>query len=187
MMKRFRCLGMIFKNEYWNTGKLSTMKSSIRLLLVQLNRLKRKSIMLDNLWFWTSDKLTSMKRRLVTSLAMNVARFTPVIKNLHGHNFQSSRHICHSDWKLASDRSKLPDARLKLKAEERPTCFEGVVRLWWKSLLCSRPKSVIFHFGLCPSSLLRKSSTLCCILSDVIRTCGFWRIRLFGCSRQRLR
>ena len=70
--------------------------------------------MLDNLWFWTSDKLTSMKRRLVTSLAMNVARFAPIIKNLHGHNFQSSRHICHSDWKLASDKSKLPDARLKL-------------------------------------------------------------------------
>ena len=49
--------------------------------------------MLDNLWFWTSDKLTSMKRRLVTSLAMNVARFTPIIKNLHGHNFQSSWRV----------------------------------------------------------------------------------------------
>ena len=58
--------------------------------------------------------MLSMKRRIVTSLAMNVARFASVIKNLHGHNFQSSWRIYHSDWKLASDKSKPLDARLKL-------------------------------------------------------------------------
>ena len=98
-----------------------------------------------------------MKRMLVTSLAMNVARFTPVFKNLHGHNFQSSWRICHSDWKLASDKTKLPDARQKLTEQrENPRASRGVVRSWWKSLLCSRPKSLTFLFGLCPSSLLRK-------------------------------
>ena len=98
----------------------------IRLFVVRLDRLKIKSIMLDNLWFWTSDKLTSMKRRLVTSLAINVARFTPVIENLHGHNFQSSWRICHSDWKLASDKSKLSDARLKLtELKKNPHASRG--------------------------------------------------------------
>ena len=48
----------------------------------------------------------------------------------------------------------------------------GVVWLWWKSLPCSCPKSLILLFGLCPSLMLRKSSTLCCILIDVLRTCG---------------
>ena len=48
----------------------------------------------------------------------------------------------------------------------------GVVLLWWKSLLCSCPKSLTLLFGLCPSSPLRKSSTLCCIIVDVIRTYG---------------
>ena len=47
-------------------------------------------------------------------LDMNLARFTLIIKNLHRYNFQSSWRIFHLDWKLASDKSKLPDARLKL-------------------------------------------------------------------------
>ena len=70
--------------------------------------------MLDNLRFWTSDKLNEYEKEAHNLLAMNVARFTPIIKNLHGHNFQSSWRICHSDWKLASDKSKPLDARLKL-------------------------------------------------------------------------
>ena len=144
--------------------------------------------MLDNLRFWTSDKLTSMKRRLVTSLAMNVARFTPIIKNLHGHNFQIFWHIVTQIGNLLLIKTKLLDARQKLtELRKNPHASRGVVRSWWKSLLCSCPKSLALLFGLCPSSLLRKSSTLCCILFDVVRTCGFRRIHPFGCSRQRLR
>ena len=81
---------------------------------------------------------------------------------------------CHSDWKLASGKIKLPDARQKLtELRKSPHASRGMVQSWWKSLLCSCPKSVIFLFVLCPSSLLRKSSTLCCILFVVVCTCGF--------------
>ena len=158
------------------------------LCVVPLDRWKRKSIMLDNLWFWISDKLNEYEKEACNLLAMNVASFTPIIKNLHGHNFPKLLTHCHSDWKLASDKTKLPDARLKLtELRKNLHASRGVVRSWWKSLLCSHPKSLTFLFGLYPSSLLRKSSTLCCILLDVVRTPGFWRIHPFGCSRQRLR
>ena len=144
--------------------------------------------MLDNLWFWTSDKSNEYEKEDWNLLAMNVARFTPIIKNLHGHNFQSSWRVATHIGNLHPIKSKLSDARLKLTdLKEDLHASRGVVRSWWKSFLCSRPKSLTFLFGLCPSSLLRKSSTLCCILFDVIRTCSFWRIHPFGCSRQRLR
>ena len=36
----------------------------------------------------------------------------------------------HSDWKLASDKSEHPDARLKLtKAKEVPTCL--LIEVWF--------------------------------------------------------
>ena len=44
--------------------------------------------MLANLRFWTSDTLNEYEKEACNLLAMNVARFTPIIKNLHGHNFQ---------------------------------------------------------------------------------------------------
>ena len=49
--------------------------------------------MLDNLRFRTSDKLNEYEKEACNLLAMNVARFTPIIKILHGHNFQSSWRI----------------------------------------------------------------------------------------------
>ena len=115
--------------------------------------------MLDNLWFWEKWLIDEYEKEACNLLAMNVELFPSIGKNLHRHNFQSSWWVV---TQIGTDRTK-----------ERPTCLERVVRLWWKSLLCSRPKSLTFLFGLCPSSLLRKSSTLCCILFDVVRTCGF--------------
>ena len=45
--------------------------------------------MLDNLLFRTSDKLNEYQKEAYNLLAMNVVRFTPIIKNLHGYNFQA--------------------------------------------------------------------------------------------------
>ena len=44
--------------------------------------------MLDNLRFWTSDKLNEHKKEACNLLAMKVEIFTSIGKNLHGHNFQ---------------------------------------------------------------------------------------------------
>ena len=49
----------------------------------------------------------------------------------------------------------------------------GVVRWWWWSSFSSRPKSLTSLSRLCPILLLRKSSTLCCVLSGVVCTFGF--------------
>ena len=143
--------------------------------------------MLDNLRFRTSDKLNEYEKEAYNLLAMNVVRFTPIIKNLHRLNFQSSWRIVTQIGNLLPIIETFGCETETDRTKEKPACFERLVRLWWKSLLCSRPKSLTLLFGLCPSSLLRKSSTLCCILFDVVRTCGFWRIHPFGCSRQRLR
>lgn len=51
------------------------------------------------------------------------------------------------------------------------TCDRRVVWLWWK-FLSFLPKSLILLFGMCPSLLLQKSYTFCCIVSNVVRTCG---------------
>ena len=139
--------------------------------------------MVDNLRLWTSDKLTSNKKEACNLLAMNVELFISIGKNLHRHNFQSSWRIVTQIGNLLPIIETSGCETETDRTKEKPSCFERVVRLWWKSLLCSRPKSLTFLFGLCPSSLLRKSSTLCCILFDVVRTCGFWRIHPFGCSR----
>ena len=143
--------------------------------------------MLANLRFWTSDTLNEYEKEACNLLAMNVARFTPIIKNLHGHNFQIFWRIVTQIGNLLPIKQTFGSETETDRTRENPYASRGVVRSWWKSLLCSRPKSLTFLFGLCPSSLLRKSSTLCCILFDVVRTCGFWRIHPFGCSRQRLR
>ena len=127
--------------------------------------------MLDNLWFWEKWLIDEYEKEACNLLAMNVVRFTPVTKNLHGHNFQSS-------WRIVTQIGNLLPINLNFRMRDRnwqnlkknPHASRGVVRSWWKSLLCSRPKSLTFLFGLCPSSLLRKSSTLCCILFDVVRT-----------------
>ena len=136
--------------------------------------------MLDSLRFWTSDQLNEYEKEACNLLTMNVERFTPIIKNLHGHNFQSSWRVATHIGNLHPIKSKLSDARLKLTGlKKNPHASRGMVRSWWKSLLSSRPKRLTFLFGLCPSSLLRKISPLCCILFDVVRTCGFWRIHPF--------
>ena len=57
--------------------------------------------MLANLRFWTSDTLNEYEKEACNLLAMNVARFTPIIKNLHGHNFQSS-------WRIVTQIGNLP-------------------------------------------------------------------------------
>ena len=64
--------------------------------------------MLDNLWFWTSDKLNEYEKEACNLVAMNVELFTSISKNLHGHNFQSS-------WCAVTQIRKLPlvDAKLK--------------------------------------------------------------------------
>ena len=49
----------------------------------------------------------------------------------------------------------------------------GVVRWWWWSSFTSRLESLTSLSRLCPVLLLRKSSTLCCVLFEVIRTCSF--------------
>ena len=49
--------------------------------------------MLDNLWFWISDKLNEYEKEACNLLAMNVELFTSIGKDLHGHNFQSSWRI----------------------------------------------------------------------------------------------
>ena len=55
-------------------------------------------------------------------------------------------------WKIETSGCETETDRTR----EKPVSLERVVRLWWKSLLCSRPKSLTLLFGLCPSSLLRK-------------------------------
>lgn len=59
--------------------------SGIRPLVVQLDRLKRKYIMLDNLWFWISDKLNEYEEEVCDLLSMTVVH-------------------CHLDRRLASGK-----------------------------------------------------------------------------------
>ena len=74
--------------------------SGIMLFVVQLDRLKRKSIMIDNLWFWISDTLNEYEKEGCNLLSMHVELFTSISKNLHGHNFQNS-------WRIATQIRKL--------------------------------------------------------------------------------
>ena len=75
--------------------------------------------MLDNLWFWTSDKLNEYDKEACNLLTTNVARFTPIIKNLHGHNFQIFWHIVTQIGNLLPIKPKLSEARQKLTELEK--------------------------------------------------------------------
>ena len=50
---------------------------------------------------------------------MNVARFTPIIKNLHGHNFQIFWRIVTQIGNFSSDKIKLSEVRQKLTELEK--------------------------------------------------------------------
>ena len=68
--------------------------------------------MLDNLRFWTSDKLNKYEKEACNLLAMNVARFTPVTKNLHGHHFQSS-------WRIVTQIGNLLPVKQNIRMRDR--------------------------------------------------------------------
>ena len=72
--------------------------------------------MLDNLRFWTSDKLNEYEKEDCNLLAMNVELFTSISKNLHGHNFRSL-WCYHLDSKVASGGCEIEIDELK----ENPT------------------------------------------------------------------
>ena len=91
--------------------------------------------------------------------------------------------ICHSDLKVASGGYQnfyMRNLNQETQIKTHMPSDKGVVLLWWKSLLCSRPKSLTLLFGLCSSSLLKKSFTLCCTICDVVRTffenLSFWML-----------
>ena len=72
---------------------------------------ERKSIVLDNLWFWTSDKLNEYAKEACNLLTMNVELFTSVGKNLHGHNFQSS-------WRIVTQIGNLPPIKQNFRMRD---------------------------------------------------------------------
>ena len=106
---------------------------------------------------------------------MNVVHFTPIISKALG----TSSLGLESRVRL---ESKFSDAETKLANWRKiPTCLR--IGVWFDcggSRSSARVQRVWrLLFRLCPSSLLRKSSTLCCILFDVVRTCGlFWEFIL---------
>ena len=114
---RERNVGLQPSFQHWIRVHILTF--GIRLCVVRLNQWKRKPIMLDDLWFWEKWLIDEYEKEACNLLAMNVARFTPIIKNLHGHNFQIFLAYCHSDWKFASDKTKLSEARQKLTELEK--------------------------------------------------------------------
>ena len=116
---------------------------------------------------------------------MNVKFFIPIIQNFHGHNFQKSYRIVTLMGKMLRVDTKISGCKTYTDKPKKThvISYKCVVRLWWKFLLCLHHKSLTFLFGLCSSSLLRKSSTFCCILFYVVYTCVFlfWRIHPFRC------
>ena len=86
--------------------------------------------MLDNLRFRTSDKLNEYEKEACKLLAMNVARFTPIIKSLHRHNFQSS-------WRIVTQIENLLPTYIKISGCETeadipkgiPTCLK--IGVWF--------------------------------------------------------
>ena len=70
--------------------------------------------MLDNLCFWTSDKLIEYEKEACDFLSMNVVHFTPMIKNLYGHNSQSS-------WRIVNQIENLPPSDTKISKCETET------------------------------------------------------------------
>ena len=97
---------------------------------------------------------------------------------------------CHSHWKVSSCEHQEFSRRktwTKNPKKNRMPFRRGVVWMWWKSFLSSRPKSLILFFWLCPSSLLRKVPH-CAISLLMLCVHGFYlRIHPLGCSRQSLR
>ena len=61
-----------------------------------------------------SDKLNEYEKEAYNLLAMNVVRFTPIIKNLHRLNFQSS-------WRIVTQIGNLPPANTKILGCETET------------------------------------------------------------------
>ena len=68
--------------------------------------------MLANLRVWTSDTLNEYEKEACNLLAMNVARFTPIIKSLHGHNFQSS-------WRIVTQIGNLLPIKQNFRKRDR--------------------------------------------------------------------
>ena len=81
--------------------------------------------MLANLRFWTSDTLNEYEKEACNLLAMNVARFTPIIKSLHGHNFQSSWRIVTQIENLLPTYTEISGCETETdRPKGRPACLE---------------------------------------------------------------
>ena len=86
--------------------------------------------MLYNLRFCTSDKLNEYEKEACNLLAMNVARFTPIIKSLHGYSFQSY-------WRILTQIENLLPTYIKIsrceigteRPKEIPTCIK--IGVWF--------------------------------------------------------
>ena len=81
--------------------------------------------MLDNLRFRTSDKLNEYEKEAHNLLAMNVVRFTPIIKNLHRINFQSSWRIVTQIGNLLPTYTNIFGCETETdKTKEKPSCLK---------------------------------------------------------------
>ena len=88
---------------------------------------------------------------------------------------------CHPNLKEREGHPRhelrnIPELKLRLRTSQntRIPSNRGVFGWWWRSSFSSCPKSMTSLFRLCPVLLLRKSSTLCCVLPKVVRTCSFY-------------
>uniref|UniRef100_M1DM61 Uncharacterized protein n=1 Tax=Solanum tuberosum TaxID=4113 RepID=M1DM61_SOLTU len=120
---------------------------------------------------------------------MNVVHYTPIIKNLHGHNFQSS-------WCIATRIGKLPLVEIKfsgcetetMKPKEEPTCL--LIGVWFdlhghnfQSSWCIATRIgklplVEIKFSGCETETMKPKEEPTCLLIGVWFDCGGSRSQL---------